>query len=134
MITPITKSSPKDPLVPLNYRGISLLSCLYKIYSSLLNSRLSNQCEENNRIVDEKNGFRPCLDHLYVISSIIRNRLTNKESTYAIFNDMKKAFDWIDRDMLLFKLMNQFDIRGRLFEAIRCIYYLSSASLKVTQL
>ena len=32
IITPIPKSASKDPCVPLNYRGISLLSCMYKIY------------------------------------------------------------------------------------------------------
>ena len=29
IIVPIPKSASKDPFVPLNYRGISLLSCLY---------------------------------------------------------------------------------------------------------
>ena len=47
---------------------------------------------------------------------------------------MKKTFDWVDRDMLLFKLMSQFDIRGRLYEAIRYIYSLSSARVKVNHL
>ena len=47
VIAPIPKSSSKDPCVPLNYRGISLLSCFYKLYTSLLNYRLSRYCENN---------------------------------------------------------------------------------------
>ena len=35
LIKPIPKISRKDPLVPLNYRAISLLSCIYKVYSGL---------------------------------------------------------------------------------------------------
>ena len=32
-------------------------------------------------------------------------------STFAVFIDMKKAFDWVDRD-LLFKILSQFGIKG----------------------
>ena len=35
-ISPIPKCSKKDPFLPLNYRGISLLSCVGKLYSSIL--------------------------------------------------------------------------------------------------
>ena len=45
IITPIPKSSTKDPYMPLSYRGISLLSCMYKLYSSLINTRLCNFAE-----------------------------------------------------------------------------------------
>ena len=41
IIEPIPKSAKNDPRVPLNYRGISLMSTVYKLYSSILNSRLS---------------------------------------------------------------------------------------------
>ena len=77
VITPIPKGASKDPCVPLNYRGISLLSCLYKMYTSLLNQRLSLYCESNDLLVDEQNGFRAarsCQDHVYVLSSVIQNR------------------------------------------------------------
>ena len=53
IILPITKESTKDPRVPLNYRGISLLSCISKLYSSFLNNRLLSYLEAN----DGQNGF-----------------------------------------------------------------------------
>ena len=56
------------------------------MYLSLINNRLSNHCEENDLIVDEQKGFRKdrsCLDHLYVISSVIRNRLMKGQSEIA---------------------------------------------------
>ena len=95
IIAPIPKSASKDPCVPLNYRGISLLSCLYKLYTSMLNLRLTNYCENNNYLVDEQNGFRPkrsCQDHIYVLSSIIRNRKVQKKDTFCAFVDFKKSF------------------------------------------
>ena len=104
IIAPIPKSASKDPCVPLNYRGIRLLSCLYKLYTSLLNLRMCNHCEKHGYLVDEQNGFRPdrsCQDHIYVLSSIIRNRKSTGENTYCAFVDFKKAFDWVSRDLLL---------------------------------
>ena len=77
IISPIPKSASKDPCVPLNYRGISLLSCFYKLYTSLLNMRLGDYCERSGCLVDEQNGFRAgrsCQYHIYTLSSIIRNR------------------------------------------------------------
>lgn len=58
IIKPNPKSAKDDPCIPLNYRGISLLSTVYKIYSSILNARLSNFLETTEYLVDEQNGFR----------------------------------------------------------------------------
>ena len=43
IIVPIPKSASKDPHVPLNYRGISLLSG-YKLFTLLLNLPISDHC------------------------------------------------------------------------------------------
>ena len=103
IIVPIPKSASKDPFIPLNYRGISLLSCLYKMFTALINARISRYCEENGLLVDEQNGFRPgrsCQDHIYVLSTIIRNRKANGLDTFCAFVDFQKAFDWVNRDLL----------------------------------
>ena len=134
MISPIPKSSSKDPYVPLNYRGISLLSCMYKLYSAALNSRITSHCEINGLLVDEQNGFRSkrsCQDHIYVLSSIIRNRKANGQNTYCAFVDFQKAFDWVSRDLLLYKLQDSFDIHGRLFNNLSTIYSSSVSKIKL---
>ena len=103
------KNSSDDPRVPLNYRGISLLSNVYKMYSSVLNNRLMKFCCLNDTLVDEQNGFRPrrsCLDHLYVLTTIIRTRKSTSQSTFTAFVDMKKAFDWTNHELLFYKLLN----------------------------
>ncbi len=100
IVNPILKGSGKDPYVPINYRGISLLSCVSKCYTSIMNERLVKFCDGNNILVDEQNGFRKncsCNDHLFSLASIIRNRLATHMSTYCAFIDMEKAFDFIDR-------------------------------------
>ena len=134
IISPIPKSSTKDPCVPLNYRGISLLSCIYKLYSSLLNLRLTDHCEKNGYMVDEQNGFRSkrsCQDHIYVLSTVIRNRKAKGENTFCAYIDFRKAFDWVHRDLLLYKLAVSFDIHGRLFNTLSNIYSSSNSQLRV---
>ena len=124
IIVPIPKNSSDDPRVPLNYRGISLLSNVYKMYSSVLNNRLMKFCCLNDTLVDEQNGFRPrrsCLDHLYVLTTIIRTRKSTSQSTFTAFVDMKKAFDWTNHELLFYKLLNN-GITGRLYNAIKLIY------------
>ena len=77
IINPIPKSSTADPRVPLNYRGITLSSHMYKLYCSVLNNRITSFVESNNLLHDEQNGFRSdrsCIDHLSSLTSIIDTR------------------------------------------------------------
>ena len=124
IITPIPKSTDKDPFIPINYRGISLLSCVSKVFSSILNKRIVSYLELLEIYADEQNGYRKnrsCIDHVYTLTSIIRNRLANKQPTYCCFIDMKKAFDWIDRDLLFYKLLS-YNIDGNMYKCIKALY------------
>ena len=58
IIKPIPKNSAIDPKVPMQYRAISLLSTVSKLYSSVLNNRLL-AFAERNILHDEQNGFCP---------------------------------------------------------------------------
>ena len=137
IIVPIPKSASKDPYVPLNYRGISLLSCVYKLFTSLLNLRISDHCEAYDYLVDEQNGFRPkrsCQDHIHSISTIIRNRKTIGLNTFCAFVDFQKAFDRVNRELLMYNLATVFRIHGRLFNMISTIYDSSNAQLRLNGL
>lgn len=101
IINPILKAG-KDPLDPLSYRGISLISIPCKVYADVLNQRLSKWLESNDILVDEQNGFRKnrgCIEHQYVLYSLINNRKIKKQSTFVCFVDMKKAFDSVNREL-----------------------------------
>ena len=58
IICPILKDCTTDKRIPMNYRGISLLSCVSKLYSSFMNKRVTKYLEQNNILADEQNGFR----------------------------------------------------------------------------
>ena len=58
---------------PDNYRGITLLSCTSKLFTSCLNSRLSFYVEENI-LGQEQAGFREgysTIDHVFVLHVVI---------------------------------------------------------------
>ena len=129
----IPKSTSKDPHVPLNYRGISILSCVGKVFSGIINARVVYYCEENGVFQDEQNGFRKsrsCEDPLFVLTSIIRNRLSEGRGTFCAFIDMQKAFDWVDRDLLFYKLL-KYNIRGKIYQCIKALYSHPLACIKV---
>ena len=68
IIFPIPKAGNSDPRVPLNYRGISLLPVISKLYTAGLSNRISSYFEKTNTLANEQNGFRPnrsCLDHVF---------------------------------------------------------------------
>lgn len=133
IITPIPKSPKDDPKVPLNYRGISLLSTVYKLYSLILNRRLVEFLEYNNLLAEEQNGFRKgraCIDHVYTVTTVIRNRMKIGLPTFCCYIDFCKAFDFISRDLLKYKLYSN-GVNGRFFEAINAIYYDPIACVKV---
>ena len=57
IITPIPKDSTKAPRIPLSYRGISLLSTVSKLYSSVLNNRLLPYLKTMDSWLTSRTGF-----------------------------------------------------------------------------
>ena len=124
ILKPIPKGSTVDTRNPLEYRGISLLSTVYKLFSSILNKRIVKFCENNMLFAEEQNGFRQkrsCDDHSFVLTSIIRNRKHSNEPTFVGFIDLRKAFDCVDRNLLFYKLLKN-GISGRMYNCLKNIY------------
>ena len=43
---------------PINYRGITLVSCLVKLFTNIINDRLNRLAEDNSIISENQFGFR----------------------------------------------------------------------------
>ena len=124
LIMPLLKGRNKDSTKLNNYRGISLLPHIYKIYTGLLNQRLTVYLESNGLMADEQNGFRKgraCIDHIYTLTTIIKNRKLANKSTFCCFVDMAKAFDSVDRNCLLHQCL-KYGIGGNLYRSLMAIY------------
>lgn len=95
LVVPICKPS-KDPTDPLNYRPISLTSCLCKLLERIINKRLVHHLETNCLFSRFQNGFRKfrsTLDNLVRLESDIQEAFAKKEHLIAIFFDLTKAYD-----------------------------------------
>ena len=106
LISPIFKSGIK--MAPGNYRGISVLSCLGKLFSSILNQRLLELSLEKNILSVEQLGFiagnRTSDAHL-ILHNLVQSYCHKRgRNIYSCFVDFRKAFDSIPRDILFLKL------------------------------
>ena len=134
-ISPIykNKGSKSDPD---NYRGISLISCLGKLFTSAINERLTTFVELNKVIGEEQAGFRSgysTQDHIFTLHSIIDiylNKFSTTKRLYCAFIDYQKAFDLVDRSSLWSKLLT-YNINGRLMKLIHNLYKDTKACIKL---
>ena len=75
------KGSPQDPG---NYRGITIVSCLGKLFTSIINTRLQRFSDEVDLIGESQAGFRKrysTIDHIYVLKALI-----------DVYHNMKKKY------------------------------------------
>ena len=95
---------------PLNFRPISLLHFMGKIYAKLLNRKLVKHLEDNNILKSSQHGFRQkkststLLAQLY--ERIAREKGTDKKTMImVVLRDISKAFDKVWHNGLRYKLM-----------------------------
>ena len=123
LIQPIYKKK-GSKLDPDNYRGISLISCIGKLFTSCVNTRLTDYLEICGLLNDNQAGFRrgySTIDHIFTLNSILEFYLHHRKKIYAAFIDYRKAFDLIDRTSLWKKVLS-YDIKGKIFNVIHNIY------------
>ena len=107
-----------------NYRGITLLSCLGKLFTSIINSRLYDYVTKENILGNEQVGFRPqysTLDHIFALHVISHFYISQGKKLFCAFIDYSKAFDFIDRSYLWQKLLDS-NINGKVLKVIRNMY------------
>ena len=79
-----------------NYRGISLLSIVGKIFTKIIQSRLQKYREQTSR--EEQAGFRPnrgCCDQIFAIRQLLEERIRCGKRAVIVFIDFRSAFDCI---------------------------------------
>jgi hypothetical protein len=100
---PIFKSGQKSDI--RNYRGIAIISCIPKLFESIVNEKLFSQIK--NRITEMQHGFfkgRSTTTNLLEFIDYSLNAMDNGNHVEVLYTDFSKAFDRVDIPMLLFKL------------------------------
>ena len=110
-VIPIYKN--KEKCNVSNYRPISLLSSLSKIWENVIN-RLYFFFQTNDMFYENQYGFRKQRSTVDAVTKFINDVIKSyddRQSTIAVYCDLSKAFDTIDHNILLHKL-EFYGIRG----------------------
>ena len=131
IICPIYKNGDRSKTD--NYRGISLLSVVSKVFSNILYKRLYNWIEKNGKISNEQAGFRrnfSTIDHIFTLVSLIRHRMqTNKGKVYVAFIDYHKAFDNVNKENI-WKKLKEIGVSTKLLNMLKAMYKSVRASVR----
>ena len=122
LVVPIYKKG--DANETNNYRGITLISCFAKVFTSVINSRLKAWQYEHESSTDAQFGFKSnhsTTDAIFILKYLIDRQLSSKKKLYCAFIDLKKAFDSVSRTALRYKLIKS-GIDGKLLNLIRSLY------------
>ena len=114
-----------------NYRPVSLLSVVSKVFEKLVNNRIVNHLEKCGLFSDFQYAFRSSRSTtvlLTVVSDRIARSFNRSGATRAVALDISKAFDSVWHDGLLHKLKS-YGISGQIFSLISS--FLSNRRLRV---
>ena len=115
IIIPIPKPG-KDSTNPINYRPISLTSCMSKLLEKMVNIRLMWYLEKGDHISSVQSGFRSnrsTADHLTQMEHNIHQAISRKLHTIVVFFDLTKAYDRAWRRGVMQRL-HSYGMRGNL--------------------
>ncbi|VDI30526.1 Hypothetical predicted protein [Mytilus galloprovincialis] len=106
IIIPVLKKG--DFNQPGNFRGISLVSHIGKLFTTLINARLTKWSRNHDVLTDAQFGFRPgygTTDAIFALNSLISKSLRSGKRFYCCFVDYKTAFDSVTHMKLWLRLI-----------------------------
>lgn len=121
----------KDPKFPQNYRPISLLTALSKLFERIILTRLNHHLNTHNILRNEQFGFRQSHStshQLLRITDSIIDGFNRNQVTGVVFLDISQAFDKVWHEGLIHKLM-QYNFPPYLIHIIKS--YLTNRTFEV---
>ena len=118
-IVPIFKKG--NPQLAENYRPVSILPYLSKVFEKCLYNRLFSFFLNNNIFSDQQFEFLPRRSTVEALSNFMEyqyNALNKNNYSIAVFIDFSKAFDTIDHEIFIDKL-ERYGVRGLPLQLIR---------------
>ena len=110
---------------PADYRGIALLDIFGKIYTSILNRRITFYVNIYSKISESQSDFRESystVDNAFVLQSLTDRYISRKCRKLCVaFVNFKQAFDIVNREKL-WSVLQKVGIKGKLYTALKEIY------------
>lgn len=126
-ITPVHKGGSRKDIT--NYRPISILPTLAKLFERLLHNTLYPLL--HNTILPQQHGFvrrRSTITNLIVYVSDLFDNMDSNEQSDSVYTDFRKAFDRVDHKILLEKIAYN-GIHGNLWRWFKS--YITNRTQKV---
>ena len=105
-----------------NYRGISLLSVVGKLFADILLQRLKRIA---NRVHSQsQSGYREnrsTIDGIFTLRQLMEKTKEQRQHMYIVFVDFTKAFDTVNRDFL-FKILAKLGCPPKFIRVIESLY------------
>jgi len=121
------KKGPRN--IPTNYRPLSMMTTILKIYEKILDKRLR---KETMHTISELQGGSQreigCVDTHLILQELIHQN--KRKQTILCSYDLSKAYDRVNRD-LLWKKLKQIGVDEQLLQAIISTYRCSRTTLQI---
>ena len=122
VIAPLFKDGSR--LDPSNYRPITLLSIMGKLFGSVVNARLAAFSEATDSICDEQGGFRRSRgtpDQILILREVLASRKERGQPTYGTYIDARKAYDTVWREQA-YTRVHESGVQGRLWRQLQTMH------------
>ena len=132
IICPLHKSGPRDD--PNNYRGITLLNVMGKLFTAILCDRITQWATARQLLPETQFGFRKnrrTTDCLFIVNTLIERASCEKSTLFLCYVDFRKAFDSVDHYCLWKKLV-QLGISQQTLTILQSMYSKAMSSLKLS--
>ncbi len=115
-----------------NYRKITVMSAIGKLFESILNSRLVKRNIVLELDDECQFGFkndRRTTDNIFILNAVIERQKCKGKPLYVCFVDFTKAFDYVNRSALYYKLVKR-GVKGKLLNIICSMYEKATCRVK----
>lgn len=116
---------------PANFRPIALLPVMYKVYTNILNIRLTRHMEENNFFHESQAGFRKgksVAEHITLLRKLISRAKRLQHPLLIALLDIQKAYDSVEHWSLA-DTLNYYSTPTNLMSAIMSIFPNATADI-----
>jgi hypothetical protein len=86
-----------------NFRPIALMSCIYKIFMSILADRLVTYSIDNNYLSNSQKSARPtegCYEHTFILQSLVLDAKRHQKNLFVAWLDLRNAFGSVPHEVI----------------------------------